>query len=236
MATRLWIVGTPLKDEIPFSVEMLRRLEGIPLFVGESRNRTSYLLRDLKVAPEAIYFLDPPHPHQRAAIFEALDKALSEGKDVALLSDTGMPITFDPGIEVLEWARHANVEIRSLPAATSWGTAVALSGYAPPYTILGFPPRDTEERGRFFAQMKKRPETQTLLETPYRFLKLLEECARALEPDREIFLAWELGAENERLLWFPTKDWKRQVATYGLDKGEFILTVGPGRAPRRNER
>jgi len=235
MATRLWIVGTPLKDETPFPAETLRRLEGIPVIVGESRNRTQYLVRDLKPAPET-YFLDPPHPHQRAAIFEALDRARAAGQDVALFSDTGMPITFDPGVEVLEWARRAKVEIRSLPSATSWGTAVALSGYAPPYLILGFPPRDTEERNRFFAQMRKRPEPQTLLETPYRFQKLLEECARALEPDRELFLAWELGGENERLLWFPAKEWKRQIGTYGLDKGEFILTIGPGRMPKRGER
>ncbi len=233
MPTRLWIVGTPLKDESPFSAETLARIEGIPLFVGESRNRTSFLLRDLKAKPEAIFFLDPPHPHQRAAIFEALEKAHAEGKDVALLSDTGMPITFDPGIEVLEWARRAKIEIRSLPAATSWGTAIALSGYVPPYTVLGFPPRDSGERAQFFAQLRKRSEPQALLETPYRFLKTLEELSKSLEADREIFLAWELGAENERLLWFPAKDWKRQAATYGLEKGEFILVIGPGARSRR---
>jgi len=227
--TRLWIVGTPLNDTLPLPESARERLKTIPVVVGESRSRTLFLMRGLDSPDKEIYFLDPPHPHQRAAIFEGLNRALAAGQDVALFSDTGMPISFDPGGEVLDWARKAGVEVRSVPAATSWGTAAALSGYPPPFLVVGFPPRETGERARFFAEVKKRTEPQVFLETPYRFLKLLEECANALPADRELFLGWELGGDCERLLWFPAKDWKKRVAQYGLEKGEFILIVGPRR-------
>ncbi len=228
MKSRLWIIGTPLSDESSLSLEAKARLADTDYIVGESRSRTLTLLKEIANLPgKEVYFLDPPHPHQRLALFEGLEKAAAEGKDIALFSDTGMPISFDPGIELLDWARNKPLEIRSLPTATSWGTAVALSGYQPPLTLVGFPPRESQERDRFFSEMKQRPEAMVLLETPYRFQKLMQELAEKLPADREVFLAWELASQTERLLWFPIKDWKRNTSPYGLEKGEFILIVGP---------
>ncbi len=228
MRSKLWIIGTPLSDAEPLAPAAREKLKSISVIVGESRGRTLFLLKDLanEIGKE-VYFLDPPHPHQRAAIFEGLETAAALGKDIALFSDTGMPISFDPGGEILDWARKKNIEIRSQPAATSWGSAIALSGYQPPFSVWGFPPRDKVERDHFFSALKNKGEPIVLLETPYRFLKILQELHEKVGGERELFLAWQLAGESERLLWFLLKDWKRQIAQYGLEKGEFILVLGP---------
>ena len=228
MKSKLWIIGTPLSDRDPLAPSLNEKIAGLTLFIGESRGRAQFLLRHLPPNPlREVHLLDPPHPHQRQALFEALEKAQAAGQEIGLFSDTGMPISFDPGLEVLQWARKKNIEIRSLPSATSWGSAAALSGYLPPYYVWGFPPRETKERDQFFAQLKQKPEAGVLLETPYRFLKILQELEEKVGGDREVFVAWELSGDNERLMWFPLRDWKRQTAQYGLEKGEFIIVLGP---------
>lgn len=228
MKSKLWIIGTPLSDREPLASTFSEKISRLGLFIGESRGRAQFLLRHLPADPtREVHLLDPPHPHQRQALFEALDKAANAGTDIGLFSDTGMPISFDPGLEVLQWARQRNLEIRSLPAATSWGSAAALSGYLPPYYVWGFPPRESKERDTFFAALKQKPEAGVILETPYRFHKVLQELEEKVGGDREVFVAWELSSEQERLLWFPLRDWKRQTAQYGLEKGEFVIVLGP---------
>ena len=90
--------------------------------------------------------MDPPRKDEWEALKEALLKIKASHGKAVLFSDTGMPLLFDPGREVLAFCREHNFKIRSIAGPTSWGAACSLSGFLEPFHIEGFPPRDQTER------------------------------------------------------------------------------------------
>jgi 16S rRNA C1402 (ribose-2'-O) methylase RsmI len=69
------------------------------------------------------------------------------------------------------------------------------------------------------------PANIVILDTPYRFQKLLEECAGELPRGRELFLAWEIGSASELYFWGDASALKKFATERNLTKGEFILIV-----------
>lgn len=218
----LWLVGTPLDESQPLSPEAVRCLQAVEGVIGENRSQQDRYLRSVpKPHTFEIVYLDP----ERAEEEKTWREWVRSGKSLALFSDTGMPCLFDPGVEILEAARRAGYTIRCVPSATSWGTAAAVSGYAPPFLIVGFPPRKSEDREKAFQTLRERSESLVLLETPYRFPLLLTNLAAHFPADRKLFLAWDIARPTERYWWGTVKELEPWATSQGLKKGEFILIL-----------
>lgn len=229
MTATLWIVGTPLDETARLDEGPRRALGAATVVVGESRSVTMGHLKRAEVPgldTKAIFFLDPPRPAETEAMEAALRGLAAAGGNAALLTDTGMPCLFDPGRDVLALCRKLGFAIRTAPAPTSWGTAAAASGFSEPFLVAGFPPRDDAERGAFFRALARRDEAIVLMDTPYRFKLSLKQAADAFSR-RPAFLAWELASEGERLFWGTPGDIGKEAARLGLEKGEFVLVIGP---------
>jgi 16S rRNA (cytidine1402-2'-O)-methyltransferase len=235
ISSTLILAGTPLDEDAPLSASTRQAAEGAGVIVGESRG---VMMRYLKAVPgletKALFCLDPPRKDTLELILEALTELSKTGGTALLISDTGMPVLFDPGAEVLAHCRKLGFRVRSAEGATSWGMACALSGWEPPFLVVGFPPRDTEERRDFLAQAKESPGHLVLMDTPYRFQALLDGAMRALGGSREAFLAWEITRPSERLLWGTLGELTSRAKQEGLEKGEFVLLIKS--APRRGRR
>jgi len=218
----IWLVGTPLDEAQPLSVEAVKCLSAVERVIGENRGQLDRYLRSVpKPHPFETIYLDPARDEEEKAWREALRLGLS----VALLSDTGMPCLFDPGADILAAARKAGYVVRCVPSPTSWGTAAAVSGYEPPFFVAGFAPRKTEEREKAFRDLARQSGNLILLETPYRFSLLLSELPRFFDPKREVFVAWEIARPEERYWWGPVGEIEAWAKREGLKKGEFILVV-----------
>jgi len=234
----LWIVGTPLTEEHPVSPAAAETLARVSIVVGESRGATlRYLRSPARGETRAIFFLDPPREAELHAALAALDSMAPDG-EAALLADVGMPLLFDPGGPILGHCRRRGFEIRSVPGATSWGTACALSGFPPPLVVAGFPPREPAARQAFLRDLAADGRASVLMDTPYRFGLLLDEARRAFGPRREAFLGWELGKPSERLLWGTLGAIAEETRAQGLSRGEFVLVMAirERNAPSRNAR
>jgi len=218
----LWLVGTPLDESQPLSVEAVKCLQSVEGVIGENRGQLDRYLRSVP-KPHAfeIVYLDPARPEEE----KTWQEWVRSGKSLALFSDTGMPCLFDPGVEILEAARRAGYTIRCVPSATSWGTAAAVSGYEPPFLIVGFPPRKTEDRTKAFQDLRKRNESLVLLETPYRFPLLLTDLATHFPAERKVFLAWDIARPTEKYWWGTVQALSAYAESQGLKKGEFILII-----------
>lgn len=235
----LWIVGTPLDEDGELTAPARTALARAAVVVGESRGITMRFVKqalgvkDLPPSPgKEIFLLDPPRPEEWEAAKEALTRLARTGGEAALLSDTGMPILFDPGAQVLAFCRDAGFAVRSAPSATSWGTACALSGFPAPFHVVGFPPRDTALRRAFFQSLRALEPAIVLMDTPYRFTLSLKEATEAFGGTREAFLGWELSKPGERLLWGPLSRLAKEALRLGLEKGEFVLVVAGNTSQR----
>ncbi|MBY0370037.1 hypothetical protein K2X33_05080 [bacterium] len=228
----LWILGMPLHSEWtslpPLTVD---RLAGCDVYIGESRK---IALRFLSRVPDAktkpLFLMDEASRPEERQWRAALREASSKGGTVALFSDTGMPLLYDPGREVLWAAQELGMSIRCESGPTSWGTSTALTGWDPPFLVVGFPPREKPDRERFWNSLRQSRWHCVLMERPYRFLSFLDECAAVFGATREAFLAWELDAPTQRLLWGSLEKLARTARGFEKTKGEFVLVL-KGSAP-----
>ncbi len=222
----------PLVDGQEVSPIARAKIAQAHLVIGESRKTSFRVLAQVPGAKDKPLFLldESSRPEEKAWEPELRRIAqLPSDKDapqtVILFSDTGMPLLFDPGREVLELARELDFEIRSLSGATSWGTACALSGWQPPFLIVGFSPRDEKQRGQFWQPLIKNSAHLVLMERPYRLLAFLDECKRVFGSKREAFLAWEIDSEEQKLIWGSLDSLCQAVRRFEKNKGEFILLI-----------
>ncbi|MFM8316355.1 MAG: SAM-dependent methyltransferase, partial [Deltaproteobacteria bacterium] len=223
---QLFIVGTPLSDEGMLSSEAIQCINQADLIIAESkRNGFRFLKQTERKESTPLFFLDPFREQEWKELEKQFRVLANTGGKAVLFSDTGMPLLFDPGIEVLNLAKELKFSIRSVPSATSWGSACALSGWQPPFLVLGFLSRDLSIRKSELSELKGSKSHAVLMDTPYRFEPLLAHIAETLGPDKEVFLAWELSKPEEILLWGTVHSIQREAEKLGLKKGEFILII-----------
>jgi len=228
MAATLYIVGTPLDEAAPLSVEAAQAIREADLVIGENR-KNSY--RYLKAAgieknSEVLFFLDPYRKDEWELMSAEIGRLGKVGGSVALFSDCGMPLLFDPGLEVLELCRQKGFKIRTRPSATSWATACALSGFPTPYHIVGFLERDGANRLKSLKTSAALDAACVFMDTPYRYELLLKQLVEAMGPNRRAFLAWEIAKSSEIFIWGTLGEIVRESKKKKLERGEFILITG----------
>ena len=226
VTSQFFVLGMPLDEEADISEQARATLNLATLIIGESRKVAfRYLKQTDGGKTKTIFLLDPPREDNLRELHNALVACRDRGEHAALFSDAGMPILYDPGREVLEWAKLLGFRVRSVAGPTSWGMAAALSGFLPPFYLVGFLPRSTEERSLALRDLAKQDGHLVLMDTPYRFRVLLEGCREKLGPKREAFLAWEIAKQEERLLWGSLSHLEKLADSLQLQKGEFVLIV-----------
>lgn len=217
----------PLDEEAHTPSHILAVLKNSTIILGESKKKTYQCVRLVpNFREKQIFLLDNP---DRDEIFRALRALQGTQAEVSLFSDSGMPILFDPGKEILHFFRKKGWNVRSISGPTSWGAAAALSGYSPPFLLLGFLsqkiPAAIKELNLSLKICDSIGASLIILEAPYRFHHLFSLLKKGLQ-DRELFLAWELDTIKERLVWgtpneILSLDWPK--------KGEFVIVISAKR-------
>ncbi|MFM8269251.1 MAG: SAM-dependent methyltransferase [Pseudomonadota bacterium] len=205
---------------------MAKTIEQCVIIIGESRRTTERLLSKVLLRDNAkIFYLDNQPDREKKILFAELKSLCQSGGSACLFSDMGMPILFDPGKEILDSVKRLPFQIRCLPGPTSWGTACALSGWNPPFLLIGFLSPKTEERIIELGNLTRSSAHIVLMDTPYRFQALLKDCLKVFGPEQSGFLAWEIGMPEETYLWGSLKELERWAGEKNLKKGEFILIL-----------
>lgn len=226
MKSDFYILGMPLLENTAPTAPTIRLIERCSLIIGESRRITERLLSRISLIPNAkVFYLDNQSPQEKKALWTEMKGLKEKGGTACLFSDMGMPILFDPGVEVLERAKELNYSIRCLPGPTSWGTACAISGWAPPFVLVGFLSPKAEQRLHELGSWLDASGHIVLMDTPYRFQALLKDCIKIFGSQHKSFLAWEIGTQEEAYLWGSLGELELESSQRNLKKGEFILIL-----------
>lgn len=164
--------------------------------------------------------------HTRAQKLPEIIRELKNGKDVFLLSDCGLPAFCDPGQELVEKCHVEGIQVTCTPFPNSVALAVALSGFvSDQFYFAGFISNKSPERERELKKICQRREMTVVMDTPYRFNKLLEELAQTA-PEREAFLGINLNAidGSEKCI---RGGLAKLNEVFEKQKCEFILILGP---------
>jgi 16S rRNA (cytidine1402-2'-O)-methyltransferase len=234
MAT-LYVVATPLGNLGDLSGRAAEVLRTVPVVAAEDTRRTRGLLTHLGASPTLISF----HAHSDQRRLESLLEILSDGRDVALVSDAGTPAVSDPGTDLVAAARDAGITVVPIPGPSAVATALSAAGLpGDRYLFLGFLPRKGSERGRLIARAAAEEWSVVLFEAPTRLVALLQDLAAAAGGERRAVVARELTKLHEEL----RSGTLAELADYyseAAPRGELTIVVqgtgAPAAAPERTE-
>jgi 16S rRNA (cytidine1402-2'-O)-methyltransferase len=151
---------------------------------------------------------------------------LTEGRNVLLVTDAGMPGISDPGYRLVTAAAEAGVRVTALPGPSAVTTALAVSGLPTDrFSFEGFPPRKQGERSRRFAELAEDTRTQVFFESPRRLAVTLGELEQSHGEDRQAVVCRELTKTHEEILRGTLRELAQWAADSSAVRGEITLVV-----------
>ena len=220
----LTVVPTPLGNLRDITLRALDALAAASVIACEDTRRTRALLCAHAIPAPDLVACDE---RREAHVVERLVARALAGEQVALVSDSGMPLIADPGRLLVARALAAGCPVTVLPGASAVETALVASGLAAEgYAFLGWVPRAAGERARFLTAALTASLPSVMFESPRRLAATLADLAR-FAPEHPIAVARELTKLHEEVVHGSASE----VATRGVvERGEVCLVVAA--APR----
>ncbi len=225
---RLHVVAVPIGNLEDITLRALRVLREVDLVACEDTRRTAQLFDLIGVPNRPLVAV---HDHNERARAERIVAVLSEGKDVALVSDAGTPTINDPGYALVRAVVDAGFEVVSVPGPCAVITALAGAGLPTDrFRFLGFPPAKVEARRQAFEEVAGARETLVYYVAPHDLVDTLEVASTVFGGERPAVVARELTKKFEE---FRRGTLASLVAEPGVVRGEVVLLVGgaPEEAP-----
>lgn len=218
---RLLVVATPLGNPGDLSPRAREALATSDYVLAEDTRRTGLLLSSCGLkARQLISFHDHNEEHKIAGLLDLL----RQGKTLALVSDAGTPLLSDPGYRLVRAAREAGLPVSPLPGPSAPLAALSASGLPPlPFIFLGFPPRKSGDRVKFFSPYARLDATLIFFERKDRLADTLSDIIDLLGK-RECCIAREITKTFEEFILFPLEEYEKY--TEGL-LGELTVLLGP---------
>ena len=257
---KLFIVGTPignLGDLSPRGEETLRAADVIAC---EDTRHSRPLLERIGAHGRTIAY----HKFNEAECARKIADMVREGKNVALITDAGMPSVSDPGAEVVALCRREGIDVESVPGPSAVTTAVALSGVkGAGFVFLGFLPEKKSEMKRVVERADKACLPIVVYAAPrdvgkiaaelggilgdrkvwaVREMTKLHECVTEstllsfeCEERGEIVLVIEGGEERNELVCLTPEEHLAAYLAQGMDKRDAVKRVAAERGVPKNE-
>jgi 16S rRNA (cytidine1402-2'-O)-methyltransferase len=197
VAGTLWLVGTPIGNLGDVSERAARTLAEVDLVACEDTRRTRKLLAHLGVrAGRLVSFHEG---NERRQVRELLEQ-LRAGRDVAMVSDAGMPGLSDPGYRLVTACAEEGITVDVVPGPSAAIAALVVSGLPTSrFAFEGFLPRKPGERRARLAEVADDSRTVVVFESPRRLSGLLAD-AREILGDRRAAVVRELTKVHQEVL------------------------------------
>jgi 16S rRNA (cytidine1402-2'-O)-methyltransferase len=230
MPGTLILCGTPIGNLDDVTSRLLDTLRSADVVFAEDTRRTSRLFARFGIeTPLRSYFVG--NEVRRSA---ELNRRLTAGETVALVTDAGMPAVSDPGVSAVETAVAAGAVITVVPGPSAVTTAVAVAGMGGDrFVFEGFLPRSGAERQRRIAAIAIETRPVVLFAATSRVGRDLAALSDSIAGDRPVVVARELTKLHEEVWRGRLSEAVDNWSSDGAAKGEFTIVIGPGPGGRR---
>jgi 16S rRNA (cytidine1402-2'-O)-methyltransferase len=177
----LFIVGTPIGSQDDLTIRARAVLRQVSIVAAENPLATQALLSKHRIR-NTITSYGRRDEHKIAILLNRLNA----GHDIALVSDCGMPVIYDPGRLLITAARNAGYSVTVVPGASAVTAAAALSGYS-------------GDRLIFLGRILKRESGTTIMFVHPPILPHILNSIRRVLPNRAVTLAVNMTRKDERL-------------------------------------
>lgn len=217
----LYLVPTPIGNLEDMTFRAINTLKEVDLIACEDTRVTQKLLNHFEIdTPKTSY-----HEHNIKEQTDKLLKQMLEGKNIAQVSDAGMPSISDPGVELVEAAIERGITVIPLPGANAALTALIASGISPqPFTFIGFLSRKKSDLTKELEALKGKEETLVFYESPFRIKQLMETLVKVFGEERKVVLAREVTKRYEEFVR-GTAEELYQWTDENEMRGEFVVII-----------
>ncbi len=146
-------------------------------------------------------------------VFELLQPAINEGKNLGVISESGCPGIADPGAKLVHLAHQFKLKVIPLVGPSSILMALMGSGFnGQSFAFHGYLPIDRKERQVAIRKLEKesleKDQTQIFMDTPYRNESLLSDVLKNARKDTFLCVAKDITGEKEQIIAKPIFKWK----------------------------
>lgn len=220
MENKLYIVGTPIGNLGDITIRALETLKSVDIILAEDTRQTLKLLNHFDIKKHMISY----HRHNEDDKINTVVSLLDEGKNIALVSDAGMPIISDPGSNLVKYLIEKGYKIEVVPGVTALTTAIVKSGLdSTRFAFEGFLSVNKKQRNSRLNEIKNDTRTLIFYEAPHKILVTLEDMLKVFG-NRNICISRELTKFHEEQMYTNLKDAIEKIKIDGI-KGEIVLLV-----------
>lgn len=214
----LYLVPTPIGNYDDMTFRSVETLKNVDYIFCEDTRVTKVLLSHFNISTPLRNY----HIFNEDVAYEDIINLLKEGKNVALVSDAGLPCISDPGYFVASKVIEAGFKVISLPGASASLTALIASGLpCDKFFFNGFLNSKQNQRIKELNELKDKKETLIIYEAPHRIHETLKDMYDVLG-NRRIVIARELTKHYEEY----TRGTIEEVQAEELNlKGEMVLIL-----------
>lgn len=225
MAT-LYLVGTPIGNLQDMTLRAIETLKSVDLIACEDTRHSLGLLNYFEIKKPLITC----HKFNEKESVEKISKYLDEDKDVALITDAGMPAISDPGAILVNELKNKGYSVSVIPGPTALTSAIALSGLLNPvFTFLGFLPDKKKDKDALIVPYKNINTNLVIYSSPYDLNKNIDYLLKTLG-DRYINIVKEITKIHEKAIRC-----KLSSAEIEEAKGEYVIIIEPNDQQKKEE-
>ncbi len=218
---KLYVVATSIGNLGDMTFRGVDILHKVDLIACEDTRVTRKLLDYYDIETKTITY----HQHTKDNKAEEIINKISEGRNIAIVTDAGTPGISDPGNKLVALAIKNNIKIEPIPGASAINAIVSVAGIdMQKFTFLAYTPHK-KGRQTFFASVSKSDIPVIYYDSVHRVLKNLN-LLQELMPEARIILGRELTKIHEEIV----RGSVNEVINYfekNTDKirGEFVIIV-----------
>jgi 16S rRNA (cytidine1402-2'-O)-methyltransferase len=218
---QLTLVPTPIGNLKDITLRALELLKEADIILAEDTRTSSVLLKHYDIQKRLLAH----HQHNEHQAVKEIIRFIQEGQKVVLISDAGTPGISDPGFLLVRECIKEGIEIDCLPGATAFVPALVMSGLPMDrFVFEGFLPQKKGRQTRLLA-LKEEKRSIVFYESPFRLVKLLEECALHLGADRPASVSRELSKMFQETKRGTVTELANYFKVKGV-KGEIVVVIG----------
>ena len=160
----LYFVATPIGNLKDMSLRAIEVLKSVDEIACEDTRHSLGLLNAYEIKKPLFSY----HKFNERESGEKIIEKLKSGKNIAVITDAGMPVVSDPGNILSQMLIENGLDFTVVPGACAFVSALVLSGLdSAKFCFLGFLPQKQSERKEFLEKYKALDMTLIFYSAPH---------------------------------------------------------------------
>ncbi len=215
----LYVIATPIGNLDDITFRAIEVLKSVDYILSEDTRETQKILQKYNITGKSqLIYTDQKH----TAVCKSIIDLLKDGKNIALVSDSGTPVISDPGYKLIVEVIKNGINIISVPGPSAVISALAVSGLpTDKFIFMGFLPKQKSKVSELLSIYGKMDATLVIYESPYRVEKLLNEVFVTLG-NRQVCLVNDQTKMFEKIIRGTVE---KVLKSKIVNKGEYVVLI-----------